>query len=110
MKEIDTSNLLTQLRINAAMAKSGVQENQPMAQSVATQDSFATLFQQSLAKVNELQQNASDVGTSFELGDPTLSLAEVMIAKQKASIAFESVIQVRNKLANAYKEIMSMQV
>jgi flagellar hook-basal body complex protein FliE len=44
------------------------------------------------------------------MGDPNVSLAEVMIAKQKAGIAFEATIQVRNKLLGAYKEIMAMQV
>ena len=110
MKEIDTSTLLTQLRMNAAVAKSGLEAPQPLNEAPATQDNFAVLLKQSIDKVNELQKNAGEVTTSFELGDPTVSLAEVMIAKQKASIAFESVIQVRNKLANAYKEVMSMQV
>jgi flagellar hook-basal body complex protein FliE len=50
------------------------------------------------------------MGDAFVTGDPGVSLAEVMIAKQKASIAFEATIAVRNTLLSAYKEIMSMPV
>ncbi len=44
------------------------------------------------------------------MGDPNVSLAEVMIARQKASIAFEATVQVRNRLIKAYEEVMSMSV
>lgn len=109
MKEIDTSNLLAQLRINHAKFK---QEMAKPAIEVETKSSasFSTLLQQSVDKVNELQQQSGALGTAFELSDPNVSLAEVMIAKQKAGIAFQAVLQVRNKLLSAYKDIMSMPV
>lgn len=109
MKEIDLSNMLAQLRINAAMASGDVSG---ATQAVDTQGSgsFANLLQQSIDKVNELQQTSGSLGKSFELGDPGVSLAEVMIAKEKAGIAFQSVLQVRNKLMSAYQDIMAMHV
>ena len=39
-----------------------------------------------------------------------MNLHEVMLDKQKASIAFEAGVQVRNRLVTAYKEIMNMQI
>ena len=106
MKEINTSQALAQLRMSAAMA--GVGSVQP--EAAVQGGDFSKLLQQSIDKVNELQQQSGDISKSFELGDPNIRLAEVMIARQKASVAFESVVQVRNKLVSAYNEIMSMQV
>ena len=71
---------------------------------------FSSLLVKSINSVNEVQQEAGKLGDSFVMGDPNVSLAEVMIAKQKAGIAFEATLQVRNKLVGAYKEIMAMQV
>ncbi len=109
MKEINTESMLMQLRANAALAQNkltGVQE----LSNEANGANFSTLLKQSIEKVNELQNSSNNLAKAFELGDPSVSLAEVMIAKQKSSVAFQSVLQVRNKLTDAYREIMSMQV
>ena len=106
MKEIDVSNALSQLRLNSA----DIGIKQASENAASTTLDFSQLLKNSIDKVNELQQQAGKLGTSFELGDASISLAEVMIAKQKAGIAFESALQVRNKLLSAYKEIMAMQV
>jgi flagellar hook-basal body complex protein FliE len=44
------------------------------------------------------------------LDNPTVSLEETMVAMQKAQIGFQATLQVRNRLASAYSEIMNMQV
>ena len=44
------------------------------------------------------------------MGDDSVTLPETMVAMQKASISFEAVTQVRNRLLSAYQEIMNMQV
>ena len=43
-------------------------------------------------------------------GDESVNLADTMVAMQKASLSFESVVQVRNKVLSAYQEVMSMSV
>ena len=110
MREIDTSNMLAQLRANAALASGDVAAATPAVQQTQDGQSFMQLLQQSIDKVSELQQSSGDLSKSFELGDPNVSLAEVMIAKEKAGLAFESVLQVRNKLMAAYQEVMAMHV
>ena len=60
--------------------------------------------------VNDLQVNSNNLKTNFELGDRSVSLAEVMIAGQKAGLALEATIQVRNKMVETYKTIMQMQI
>lgn len=109
MKEIDTSNLLAQLRANAAMVQNSLPVASQTAQTQGATD-FSALLQQSIDKVNDLQKSSGDLGQAFELGEPGISLAEVMIAKEKAGVAFQSVLQVRNKLMDAYRDVMSMNV
>ena len=106
MNEIDTSQLITQMRAMAAAAQGGVAapENNPVG------NDFSSLLSTSINKVNEVQKEAGRLSEAFVMGDSSVSLAEVMIAKQKSGIAFEATLQVRNKLLGAYKEIMAMQV
>ena len=54
------------------------------------------------------QANALRQG--YEVGHPGVRLTQVMVAAEKSSIAFEAMTQVRNKLVDAYKEIMNMPV
>jgi flagellar hook-basal body complex protein FliE len=109
MKEINTESMLMQLRANAALAQNKLTGVQAPSEE-ANGANFSSLLKQSIDKVNELQSSSSELGKAFELGDPNVSLAEVMIARQKSSVAFQSVLQVRNKLMEAYREVMSMQV
>ncbi|WP_108649730.1 flagellar hook-basal body complex protein FliE [Dongshaea marina] len=76
----------------------------------ATESDFGQLLKDAVDKVNGMQQHTNDLRTRFELGDRSISLAQVMLAGQKSSIAFEATVQVRNKLIEAYKNIMSMPV
>lgn len=79
------------------------------AQKVSNTD-FLDLFKESINSVNNLQKTSGDLMTKFEMGDPDVNLAEVMIAKEKAKVGFEAVLQVRNKLIDAYHDVMNMPV
>ncbi|WP_336407809.1 flagellar hook-basal body complex protein FliE [Gallaecimonas kandeliae] len=74
------------------------------------QSDFANLFTQALDKVNGLQQDSAAKQTAVEMGDPKVTVADAMIASQKAGIAFQATVQVRNKLIQAYQDIMNMPV
>ena len=71
---------------------------------------FGEMFKQAIDSVNATQQQSSALATSFEQGDPGVSLAQVMVASQKASVSFQALTQVRNRLVDAYKDIMNMPV
>lgn len=71
---------------------------------------FGELFQQAIGSVNATQQQATELATAFEQGDPKVSLAQVMVASQKASVSFQALTQVRNHLVDAYKDIMNMPI
>ena len=71
---------------------------------------FADMLGQALNNVNGLQSESRSLQTRFDMGDPNLSLVDVMVAKEKSGIAFDATVQVRNKLLEAYKTIMNMPV
>jgi flagellar hook-basal body complex protein FliE len=108
---IDPNQLLTQMRAMQAQASDSVN---PAAQGEQGQPSnrvdFSKVMQNAVGQVNELQQSSGDLKTAFEQGDPNVNLVDVMIASQKASVAFESTLQVRNKMVEAYQEVMRMSI
>jgi len=71
---------------------------------------FQSMFANAVNSVNDKQMHSSSLAKRFERGDPQVDLPEVMIAAQKASVSFEAMKQVRNKLVDAYKDIMNMPV
>lgn len=71
---------------------------------------FSSLLKQAIDAVNGHQQQANDLRTRYELGDPDVDLVNVMIAAQKASVSFEAMFQVRNRLVSSYQEIMRMSI
>lgn len=71
---------------------------------------FAEELRSTLVRVNDIQQTAKAEGMALQSGEEGVSLDEVMVDMQKASVAFEMSVQIRNRLVNAYKEIMNMQV
>ena len=78
--------------------------------AAAPDGDFAALLKTSIEKVNEAQSSASEMAAAFERGDAGVSLPEVMVALQKASLSFQAMTEVRNQLVNAYQEIMNMPV
>lgn len=72
--------------------------------------SFQTSFSKALGDISKAQGAAQAMQREVQFGNPTVSLEETMIAMQKASLGFQSALQVRNKLVQAYTDIMNMQV
>lgn len=71
---------------------------------------FTELLKTAVENVNELQQKSGQLKKAFELGDPNVDLPQVMVASQKAGLAFQAMLKVRNDLVQAYKDVMSMHV
>lgn len=72
--------------------------------------SFSSYLSDALSSVNEQQQASSAMAAAFERGDPGVDLTQVMISMEKASISFQAVTQVRNKMVDAYKDVMNMPI
>ncbi len=105
---IDPNQLLTQLRAMQGQAQSAPINPQQINSN--NQVDFGDLMKNAVNQVNGLQQNSVQMQTGFEMGDPNINLSDVMIASQKSSVAFEATVQVRNKLVEAYQEVMRMSI
>ena len=106
MNEISPQQLLNQIR--ALNAEIGSSTAAPA--NDATSVEFNDLLSKSINGVNNAQSEARQLKQAFEFGTADVSLAEVMIASQKADLSFRAMTEVRNKLVNAYQEIMNMPV
>jgi flagellar hook-basal body complex protein FliE len=111
MKPIDSTSLM-------AMRKAIISQNDALQKAVAAKaptnegakpEAFGSAMTTALSQVNELQHQAGDISQSYIKGQTT-DIAAVMMAKQKAALGFEATLQVRNKLLNAYQDIMNMPV
>lgn len=106
MSEIDVNQILSQMRALRNVA----QGQGPEVAAAAPGENFSSLLKQSIDKVNETQMNAAELRDRFVAGDPDADLTRVMVELQKASLSFQAMTQVRNKLVNAYQDIMNMPI
>jgi len=72
-------------------------------------DSFKNYLLDSIKQVNDIQQQADTAVEKFATGGD-ISPAEVLTAVQKADLAFKMMLQVRNKLVQAYEEVQAIRV
>ena len=109
--KIQNSALFQEMQSMALEAGRSNQVNKLPTQAQPTSSAqFGDLLSNALNTVNDIQADAKQKVTAVEMGDRNVSLADAMIASQKSSVAFEATVQVRNKLVEAYKEIMNMPV
>ncbi len=107
MSEMNINQVLAQMRTMSIEASSKPEARESIG---ATEGSsgFSDILKDSINSVNETQKTSGQLSKAFEMGDQDVSLAEVMIASQKASVSFQAMLQVRNKLVDAYKDVMNM--
>lgn len=84
----------------------GVQTTSP---SQSATGNFSKMLGDAINSLAETENNASDMMTRLAAGEE-VDLHKVMIAAQEADIAFQVALQTRNKLVDAYQEIMRMQI
>ncbi len=109
MSDMSVDQVLAQMRVLAAQAKNNTQSTADVQQAVQGAN-FSDLLSKSVNAVNEAQQLSGDLKTRFELGDQSVSMVDIAVASEKAKIAFTAMTEVRSKLVDAYKEVMSMPV
>lgn len=99
--------------INTAIAQAVAQLKQkaPAATSTAPGGAdFVASLAGALAAVSRNQNAAAELQRQFQLDNPAVSLEQTMIAMNKASLSFAAAVQVRNRLVQAYEQIMNMPV
>lgn len=118
---VDINQLLTQMRdirgqmqtpnIQGPDLSNAVSESRGVdgAQS-SDRVGFSDMLRQAVDSVNETQMQSGALQRAFEMGDPEVDITQVMIQMQKASVSFEAMTQVRNRLVTAYQDIMNMPI
>jgi len=103
--------VLSEMRALQARAAGGLTEGAAAgAPGVAGKPDFAALLKSSVDQVASMQNQASALAQTYESGDKSVDLSKVMLEVQKADLAFRAMTQVRNKLLDAYTQVMNMSV
>ncbi|MDH5764761.1 MAG: flagellar hook-basal body complex protein FliE [Gammaproteobacteria bacterium] len=109
MSSMNVQQLLAQMRVMEAQASM-----KPAAmtglESGVSETGFSDALKNSIESVNEASKVSSRLAEAFEKGNPDISVAELMINMEKASVSFQAMTQVRNRLLSAYQDIMNMPV
>ncbi len=108
--DIKANSLYQEMQAMAAGAKLDMGAMPVQMEINPSSKNFAEMLGSAINNVNSMQLESKEKQIAFEMGDPSLSLADVMVAKEKSGIAFEATLQVRNKVLEAYKQIMNMPV
>lgn len=97
-----------QRRLQEEVKKSGIEVSDTKS-SGASEKTFANMLENSIEKVNELQVHADKAIKELVAGR-TKNVHETMLAVERADLSLKLMMQVRNKIIDAYREIMRMQV
>lgn len=71
---------------------------------------FSGALKSALGSVSAAQNESSRLQREVQMENPKVSLEETMVAIQKAQIGFQATLHVRNRMVQAYTDIMNMQV
>lgn len=118
MNGIDNRALMAEMQRLATQAQAGTAPDKAAVGGVAPTGQasggdgpgFAELLQQSINQVDDMQKTSGELRNAFQAGDPDVALSDVMIATEKAGLAFDTMTEARNKLLEAYQNIQNMQV
>jgi flagellar hook-basal body complex protein FliE len=95
--------------INSARGPAGMPRAPQPPTASGAGPSFKDVLMQNIEQVNRLQQDAATAVEDL-LAHKRDDVTTVLLAKQKADMAFQMLQQVRNKLVDAYEEIKQMRV
>ncbi|SFM65488.1 flagellar hook-basal body complex protein FliE [Variovorax sp. OV329] len=101
-------SVLHQMRATALQGGFAPRMDSGASEAVQGSGGFAGEFKRTLERINGTQQQAYGKAEDFELGKPGVALNDVMVDLQKANVAFQTGLQVRNRLVAAYQEVMSL--
>jgi flagellar hook-basal body complex protein FliE len=95
----------------APVAPRAVAAAQPVGAGAPTSGvSFSAALGDALKGVSAAQNDSSALQRAFQSGAEGVSLEQTMLAMQKAQIGFQAALTVRNRLVQAYTDVMNMQV
>ena len=101
-------SLSSQMKVMADMAAGQLKASAAL--PAAGEPDFQDVLKKAVLSVNEAQNSAQAKVQSFSTGESNMTLEEVMVSMQKANLSFQTMIAVRNRLVDAYKEVTNLQV
>ncbi|WP_432400579.1 flagellar hook-basal body complex protein FliE [Wukongibacter sp. M2B1] len=91
---------------NSDLLKTNISNNN---KKITNENEFKDFLMGAIDKLNSYESESNRMGQMLAIGEVD-NIQDVMIASQKADVALNFAIEVRNKVMDAYKEIMRMQV
>jgi flagellar hook-basal body complex protein FliE len=112
VSDLNISNVLSQirsLREQAGALRPVAPAASPVQQATKAQmPAFGDVLKGAVERVNGAQVEASRMQEAFQLGDPRADLPAVMLSMQKSSVSFRALVEVRNRVVQAYQDVMNM--
>jgi len=93
-----------------AQAVAGIKSPAAAPAAAAGGSDFMSSLDSALKSVSQNQQTSTELQRQFQLENPNVSLEQTMIAMNQSSLSFQAAVQVRNRLVQAYEQIMQMPV
>jgi flagellar hook-basal body complex protein FliE len=107
MSTMQIQQVLSEMRALQARASGIAPEiSAPSAQP----SDFASLMKNSIDQAATMDNQATALADAYEAGDKSVDITKVMLEVQKAGLAFHAITEVRNKLVDAYTQVMNMSV
>ncbi len=100
---------MTNVNIPGSLNPVSITPAKPDSENQAGGSSFGSVLKDAISDISKLQNDADKTIAKVQLEDAG-SIHEAMIALEKAGISFQVMMQVRNKILDAYQEVMRMQV
>jgi flagellar hook-basal body complex protein FliE len=100
---------MTDVIINGGIKPVSISPEKPGSEKQTGGNSFGSVLKDAISDINKLQSDADNAIAKVQLEDAG-SIHEAMIALEKAGISFQVMMQVRNKILDAYQEVMRTQV
>lgn len=103
----DITDMLSKIREISNKSKVFTEPSESTTKSF---DAALSIAKDAMSNVNKVQVDTEKMRNAYMAGDQSISMSQILVASQKSKLAFEGLMTVRNKLLEAYKEIMSMPV
>ena len=112
------SSVLSQIRAHESRmrgmgdvaAGTGIAPTAPGGAAPAQGGGFTATLSKAIDNVSKVQNEAGELQRAFEMGDPRADLARVMVSMQQSQVAFRATVEVRNRLVQAYQDVMNMPI
>ncbi len=101
---------LTPTTLPTALRPQALARPTPDKAVAGAQGGFSSAMTSALHEVSAAQNHAQQMQREVQMENPSVSLEDTMVAIQKAQIGFQATLHVRNRMVQAYTDIMNMQV